>query len=227
MAYSIANNHLLRKHFQEIKRIIDIPNLIDIQKNSYQRFLQAELPPSARQNIGLEAVFRSVFPIKDFSETCSLEYVSYTLGTPKYDVEECHQRGMTFAAPMKVKVRLVVWDVDKETDVQSIQRHQGAGGLFRRNSADDRQRHLHHQRHRTGYRQPAASLARGVLSTMTRGRPIPAAKSSIPPGSSRIAVPGSISSSTIRTSSMCASTAAAKCRPRCCSRRSATRAKSC
>jgi DNA-directed RNA polymerase subunit beta len=110
----------LRKHFQEIKRIIDIPNLIDIQKNSYQRFLQAELPPSARQNIGLEAVFRSVFPIKDFSETCSLEYVEYTLGTPKYDVEECHQRGMTFAAPMKVKVRLVSWDVDKESGVQSI-----------------------------------------------------------------------------------------------------------
>ncbi len=120
MAYSIANNQLLRKHFQEIKRIIDIPNLIDIQKNSYQRFLQADLPASARQNLGVEAVFRSVFPIKDFSETCSLEYVEYTLGTPKYDVEECHQRGMTFAAPMKVKVRLVSWDVDKESGVQSI-----------------------------------------------------------------------------------------------------------
>ncbi len=120
MAYSIANNQLLRKHFQEIKRIIDIPNLIDIQKNSYQRFLQGDLPASARQNIGVEAVFRSVFPIRDFSETCSLEYVEYTLGTPKYDVEECHQRGMTFAAPMKVKVRLVSWDVDKESGVQSI-----------------------------------------------------------------------------------------------------------
>ncbi len=120
MAYSIANNQLLRKHFQEIKRIIDIPNLIDIQKNSYQRFLQADLPASARQNSGLEAVFRSVFPIRDFSETCSLEYVDYALGTPKYDVEECHQRGMTFAAPMKVKVRLVSWDVDKDSGVQSI-----------------------------------------------------------------------------------------------------------
>ncbi len=120
MAYSIANNQLLRKHFAEIKRIIEIPNLIDIQKNSYKRFLQAELPPSARQNIGLEAVFRSVFPIRDFSETCSLEYVSYSLGTPKYDVDECHQRGMTFAAPMKVRVRLVSWDVDKESGVQSI-----------------------------------------------------------------------------------------------------------
>ncbi|MBW2185143.1 MAG: DNA-directed RNA polymerase subunit beta [Deltaproteobacteria bacterium] len=120
MAYSIANNPLLRKHFSEIKRVIDMPNLIDIQKNSYKRFLQAELPATARQDIGLEAVFRSVFPIKDFSETCSLEYVSYMLETPKYDVEECHQRGMTFAAPVKVRVRLVSWDVDKDTGVQSI-----------------------------------------------------------------------------------------------------------
>jgi DNA-directed RNA polymerase subunit beta len=120
MAYSIANNQLLRKHFADIKKIIDIPNLIDIQKNSYKRFLQSDLPASARQNIGLEAVFRSVFPIRDFSETSSLEYVSYSLGTPKYDVEECHQRGMTFAAPVKVRVRLVSWDVDKESGVQSI-----------------------------------------------------------------------------------------------------------
>jgi len=120
MAYSIANNQLLRKHFAEIQRIIDIPNLIDIQKNSYKRFLQADIPPSARQNNGLEAVFQSVFPIRDFSETCSLEYVAYSLGTPKYDVDECHQRGMTYAAPVKVKVRLVSWDTDKESGVQSI-----------------------------------------------------------------------------------------------------------
>jgi len=120
MAYSIANNQLLRKHFAETQKIIDIPNLIDIQKHSYQRFLQADLPASARQNIGLEAVFRSVFPIRDFSEASSLEYVSYALGVPKYDVEECHQRGMTFAAPVKVRVRLVSWDVDKESGVQSI-----------------------------------------------------------------------------------------------------------
>ncbi len=120
MAYSFANNPLLRKHFAKSGNIIDIPNLIDIQKTSYMRFLQAELPPSARRPIGLEAVFRSVFPIRDFSDTCSMEYVSYGLGTPKYDVEECHQRGMTFAAPIKVKVRLVTWDVDKESGTQSI-----------------------------------------------------------------------------------------------------------
>ena len=120
MAYSIANNPLLRKNFAKIKKIIDIPNLIDIQKNSYKRFLQIDVPAEARKNFGLEAVFKSVFPIRDFSETASLEYVTYSLGTPKYDVEECHQRGMTFAAPMKVKVRLVVWDVNKETGVRSI-----------------------------------------------------------------------------------------------------------
>jgi len=120
MAYSIANNPLLRKNFAKIKKIIDIPNLIDIQKNSYKRFLQLDVPYEARKNFGLEAVFRSVFPIRDFSETASLEYVSYALGTPKYDVEECHQRGMTFAAPMKVKVRLVVWDVNKENNARSI-----------------------------------------------------------------------------------------------------------
>jgi DNA-directed RNA polymerase subunit beta len=120
MAYSIANNPLLRKNFAKIKKIIDIPNLIDIQKNSYKRFLQLDIPAETRKNIGLEAVFKSVFPIRDFSDTASLEYVSYTLGTPKYDVEECHQRGMTFAAPMKVKVRLVVWDLNKETGARSI-----------------------------------------------------------------------------------------------------------
>ncbi|MCM0082709.1 DNA-directed RNA polymerase subunit beta [Geomonas sp. Red32] len=120
MAYSIANNPLLRKNFAKIHKIIDIPNLIDIQKNSYKRFLQLDTPVDARKNSGLEAVFKSVFPIKDFSDTASLEYVSYSLGAPKYDVEECHQRGMTFAAPMKVKVRLVVWDVAKDPGTRSI-----------------------------------------------------------------------------------------------------------
>ncbi|MBD1400237.1 DNA-directed RNA polymerase subunit beta [Pelovirga terrestris] len=120
MAYSFANNPLLRKHFAKVSNIIDIPNLIDIQKTSYSRFLQADIPAPARKQGGLESVFRSVFPIRDFSDTCSMEYVSYDLGTPKYDVDECHQRGMTFAAPMKVKVRLVTLDTDKDSGTQSI-----------------------------------------------------------------------------------------------------------
>ncbi len=120
MAYSIANNHLLRKNFAKIKNIIEIPNLIDIQKDSYRRFLQQEVSAESRLNTGLEAVFRSVFPIKDFSESASLEYVSYALNKPKYDVDECHQRGMTYAAPMKVKVRLVIWDAGKDSAVKAI-----------------------------------------------------------------------------------------------------------
>ena len=120
MAYSFANNPLLRKHFAKVTNIIDIPNLIDIQKTSYKRFLQADIAVPDRKQSGLEAVFRSVFPIRDFSDTCSMEYVSYDLGVPKYDVEECHQRGMTYAAPIKVKVRLVSWDVDKDSGAQSI-----------------------------------------------------------------------------------------------------------
>jgi DNA-directed RNA polymerase subunit beta len=94
--------------------------LIEIQKNSYELFLQKDAAPTERQNMGLQEVFKSVFPIKDFNETASLEFVSYTLGEPKYDVEECHQRGMTFAAPLKVTVQLVLWDVDQQTGARSI-----------------------------------------------------------------------------------------------------------
>jgi DNA-directed RNA polymerase subunit beta len=94
--------------------------LIEIQKNSYELFLQKDVSPTQRQNLGLQEVFKSVFPIKDFNETASLEFVSYSLGEPKYDVEECHQRGMTYAAPLKVTVQLVLWDVDSQTGSRSI-----------------------------------------------------------------------------------------------------------
>src|SRR5215475_6836640 len=100
----------IRKDFSKIDRIIDIPNLIDIQNRSFERFLQADVVPEKREDVGLQAVFKSVFPIKDFNETASLEFVSYTLEKPKYDVQECLQRGMTYAAPIKVTIRLIVWD---------------------------------------------------------------------------------------------------------------------
>ncbi len=108
----VTSNLRLRRSFGQIKKIIDIPNLIEIQKRSYEEFLQAEVPAEQREERGLQAVFKSVFPIKDFNETASLEFVSYELGHPKYDVDECHQRGMTFAAPIKVKIQLVIWDVE-------------------------------------------------------------------------------------------------------------------
>src|SRR6266700_3548722 len=120
MASVIQNNFRVRKNYAKINKIIDIPNLIDIQKQSYEKFLQKDIPQDQREDVGLQGVFKSVFPIKDFSETSSLEFVSYTLDKPKYDVDECRQRGMTFAAPIKVIVRLVVWDTNEETGSQSI-----------------------------------------------------------------------------------------------------------
>src|SRR5688572_4515953 len=120
MASQIQNNFRARKSFAKIGKIIDIPNLIDIQKQSYEKFLQKDVPIEKREDVGLQGVFKSVFPIKDFSETSSIEFVSYTLDKPKYDVDECRQRGMTFAAPIKVTVRLVVWDTNEETGSQSI-----------------------------------------------------------------------------------------------------------
>jgi DNA-directed RNA polymerase subunit beta len=116
----IQNNFRVRKNFGKLKRIIEVPNLIDIQKRSYDKFLQRDVPLENREEIGLQAVFKSVFPIKDFGETSSLEFVSYSLDRPKYDEDGCRARGMTFAAPIKVVVRLVVWDVDDETGTQSI-----------------------------------------------------------------------------------------------------------
>ena len=120
MASVIQNNFRVRKNYAKITKIIDIPNLIDIQKQSYEKFLQKDIPQDQREDVGLQGVFKSVFPIKDFSETSSLEFVSYNLDKPKYDVDECRQRGMTFAAPIKVVIRLVVWDTNEETGSQSI-----------------------------------------------------------------------------------------------------------
>jgi len=120
LAATIQNNFRIRKNFAKINKIIDIPNLIDIQKHSYDKFLQADKTAEQREDTGLQGVFKSVFPIKDFNETSSLEFVSYHLEKPKYDVDECHQRGMTFSAPIKVVVRLVVWDKDPDTGAQSI-----------------------------------------------------------------------------------------------------------
>ena len=108
----VTDNVRLRRSFGKIKRVIDLPNLMEIQRRSYEEFLQRDIPPEQRADAGLQAVFKSVFPIKDFNETASLEFVNYELGTPKYDVEECRQRGMTYAAPLKVRIQLVIWEVE-------------------------------------------------------------------------------------------------------------------
>ncbi len=110
----------LRKNFSSIEKVVEIPNLIDIQNRSFDRFLQADVDPQKRENVGLQAVFNSVFPIRDFNDTASLEFVSYILEKPKYDVQECLQRGMTYAAPIKVTVRLIVWDNAADAGSHSV-----------------------------------------------------------------------------------------------------------
>ncbi|WP_417814618.1 DNA-directed RNA polymerase subunit beta, partial [Thalassospira alkalitolerans] len=120
MDKSFTGRKRIRKSFGRISEVAPLPNLIEVQKNSYDKFLQTGTPQDQRNDAGLQEVFKSVFPIKDFSERATLEFVSYELEQPKYDTEECRQRGMTFAAPLRVTLRLVVWDIDEDTGARSI-----------------------------------------------------------------------------------------------------------
>ncbi len=120
MMKSFTGRKRVRKNFGRIAEVAPMPNLIEVQKSSYDYFLQMEGPAEARNDVGLQEVFKSVFPIKDFSEHSQLEFVKYELEPPKYDVEECQQRGMTYAAPLRVTLRLVVWDIDEDTGSRSI-----------------------------------------------------------------------------------------------------------
>ena len=114
------NRRRVRKSFGKIESVAEMPNLIDVQKSSYDQFLQWGVPVSKRQDTGLQAVFKSVFPIHDFAGRGDLEFVKYELDTPKFDVDECLKRGLTFGAPVRATLRLVVWDTDMATGVRSI-----------------------------------------------------------------------------------------------------------
>jgi DNA-directed RNA polymerase subunit beta len=120
MAISFTGKKRIRKTFGRIPEVATMPNLIEVQRASYDHFLQMGVEPENRVNVGLQEVFRSVFPIRDFSERAQLDFVRYELETPKYDVEECQQRGMNYAAPLKVTLRLLVWDVDEDTGSRTI-----------------------------------------------------------------------------------------------------------
>ena len=120
MASSFTGRKRVRKYFGRLQAATEMPNLIEVQRTSYEQFLQRDTPRNERTDTGIQEVFKSVFPIKDFSERGTLEFVSYEFEDPKYDVEECQQRGMTYAAPLKVTLRLVVWDIDEETGARSI-----------------------------------------------------------------------------------------------------------
>src|SRR5436190_1869187 len=125
MAGTIQCGRRSRKDFGKIPSIVEIPNLIEVQKRSYETFLQKDVAADRREEIGLQAVFKSVFPIADYNDNALLEFDSYHFGDPKYTVEECHERGMTFAIPLKVTLRLVVFDHDKEAKTRTIREQRG------------------------------------------------------------------------------------------------------
>ncbi|MFC0217977.1 DNA-directed RNA polymerase subunit beta [Pseudochelatococcus lubricantis] len=120
MAQTITSRKRVRKFFGKIREVAEMPNLIEVQKASYDQFLLIDEPEGGRPDEGLQSVFKSVFPISDFSGTSLLEFVKYTFEPPKYDVDECRQRGMTFSAPLKVTLRLIVFDVDEDTGARSV-----------------------------------------------------------------------------------------------------------
>jgi DNA-directed RNA polymerase subunit beta len=120
MTQTFTGRKRVRKVFGHIKEVAEMPNLIEVQKASYDQFLMVDAPAAGRADEGLQSVFKSVFPISDFAQTALLEFVKYEYEAPKYDVDECRQRGMTFAAPLKVTLRLIVFDVDPETGAKSV-----------------------------------------------------------------------------------------------------------
>ncbi|MEL7259556.1 MAG: hypothetical protein AAFN80_17265, partial [Pseudomonadota bacterium] len=120
MTQSFLGQKRLRKYYGKIREVLEMPNLIEVQKSSYDLFLKSGDQETPTDGEGIKGVFQSVFPIKDFNETAVLEFVDYDLEKPKYDVEECMQRDMTYSAPLKVTLRLIVFDVDEDTGAKSV-----------------------------------------------------------------------------------------------------------
>ncbi|MBV8426023.1 MAG: DNA-directed RNA polymerase subunit beta, partial [Hyphomicrobiales bacterium] len=120
MAHTFTARKRIRKYFGKVREGAVMPNLIEVQKASYDQFLQIHEIGANRTNDGLQAVFKSIFPISDFAKTAQLDFVKYEFEPPKFDVDECRQRGITYAAPLKVTLRLIVFDVDPDTQAKSV-----------------------------------------------------------------------------------------------------------
>ncbi len=120
MAQAYVGQKRIRRYYGNIREVLEMPNLIEVQKSSYDLFLNSGEGSGHNDGDGIQGVFQSVFPIKDFNETATLEFVKYELEKPKYDVDECQQRDMTYAAPLKVTLRLIVFDVDENTGAKSV-----------------------------------------------------------------------------------------------------------
>ena len=117
---SFTDKKRVRKNFGKLKEVSKFPNLIEIQKNSYDEFLLENESPSSREDRGLQKVFKSVFPLEDFSGSARIEFIDYSFQNPKFDVDECRQRDKTYAAPLNVKLRLIVFDIDEETETRTV-----------------------------------------------------------------------------------------------------------
>ena len=120
MSLDHINLKKIRKSFGKIPLVTSLPNLVEVQKRSFDSFLQLRTDPEKRENIGLHSIFKSVFPIHDYAERATVDYVSYNLGVPKYDVNECSQRGMTYGTPLLVNFRLIIWDIDEIAGTKSV-----------------------------------------------------------------------------------------------------------
>src|SRR2546427_12020447 len=130
MSEMTGSSLIERKDFSKIPRHLDIPDLIEIQKRSYDSFLQMEVDPDRREDKGLQAALTSVFPIADYNSTAVLEFVNYSLGTPKYDVRECMEQGVRYAAPLKGRVRLVVLDKEDKSPTKKVLDGRAQGGYI-------------------------------------------------------------------------------------------------
>ena len=118
--HSFTGRKRVRHSFGKIEEICPMPNLIEVQRSSYEKLLQKDILPSERPSEGLQEAFKAIFPVRDFSERAEVDFVKYELEEPKYDVEECQQRDMTYAAPLRVTLRLTVFDIDEDTGLRSI-----------------------------------------------------------------------------------------------------------
>ena len=120
MSLDYINSKKIRKSFGKIPLVTSLPNLVEVQKRSFDNFLQLRVSPEKKEDSGLHAIFKSVFPINDYTERATVDYVSFDIGVPKYDVDECSQRGMTYGAPLLVNFRLIIWDIDEIAGTKSV-----------------------------------------------------------------------------------------------------------
>ena len=152
-----------RTSFSKISLTIEIPDLVEVQRRSYDDFLQAGTSPDRREEKGLHAALKSVFPISDYNNSALLEFSSYSLGTPKYDVRECLEQGMTFAAPLKLRVRLVRFDNQDKNVKKPSPGCARARSVCRRIAFNDGSRHLYCEWHGASGCESASPIAGGFL----------------------------------------------------------------